>query len=330
MEPDLVGHVADGAHSDDDAVSVGCAVVVEQVVVGADLGIDLGHVLLDDGGQSVIDRVAGLTMLEEDVAVLVGTAHLGVLGVQRVLAELLDSLHVAHFLQVGVVPLLDLLILVRGAEAVEEVQEGNVALDGAQVCDRGQVHDFLDGALSQHGEAGLAAGHDVAVIAEDVQRLGRDGTGRYVKDAGQLLSCDLVHVGDHQQQTLGSGEGGGDSACTQCAVNSACGAGLRLHLDDLDLVAEDILLACCGPLVHRISHRRRRGNRIDGSNVGKRISYMRSRGVAIHGLLCSRHFSSSITFYWAAHRAGTVCAGWLPEGYLQNHAPSAGPACGKA
>ena len=32
----------------------------------------------------------------------------------------------------------------------------------------GQIHDLLDVALAQHGEAGLAAGHDVGVVAENV------------------------------------------------------------------------------------------------------------------------------------------------------------------
>ena len=57
-------NVADGAHSDDDAVSVLGAVVVEQVVVGAQLFVDLGHVLLNNGRQSLVSGVAGLTMLE--------------------------------------------------------------------------------------------------------------------------------------------------------------------------------------------------------------------------------------------------------------------------
>ena len=291
---DFVCNVTDRTHSDHDAVCVGSAVVVEQVVVGSQLLVDLSHVLLDDCGQSVVDRVAGLTMLEEHVAVLVGTAHLGVLGVQSLLAELLHSLHVAHFLQIGVIPLLDLLVLVRSTEAIEEVQEGNLALDCCQVGNRGQVHDFLHAALDQHCEAGLAACHDVAVITEDVQGLGSNGTCRNIEHAGQLLSSDLVHVGDHQQQALRSGEGGGNSTCTQRAVNCAGCAGLRLHLDDLDLVAEDVLLTCCGPLVHRVSHRRRRGNGVDGSHVRVGICYMSGSGIAIHGLLCSRHFSSSI------------------------------------
>ena len=227
-------------------------------------------------------------MLEENVAVLVGAAHLGVLGVQRILAELLHSLHVAHFLQVGVVPLLDLLVLVRGTEAVEEVQERHLALDRCQVSNGGQVHDLLHAALSQHSKTGLTAGHDVAVVTEDVQGLGSNGTSRHIKHAGQLLCCDLVHIGDHQQQALRGGKGGGNSTSAQGAVHCTGCTSLRLHLDDLDLVAEDVLL------VHRVSHRRRRGNGVDGSDVRVGIGYMGGSGIAIHRLLCSRHFSSSI------------------------------------
>ena len=49
-----------------------------------------------------------------------------------------------------------------------------------------------------------------------------------------------------------------------------------------------------GPLVHRVSHRRRGGNGVDGSHVRVGIRYMGGSGIAIHSLLCSRHFSSSI------------------------------------
>ena len=290
----FLGNVADGAHSDDNAVSILGAVVVEQVVVGAQLLIDLGHVLLNNGGQGLVSGVASFTMLEEDVAVLVRTAHLGVLGVQGLSTELLDSLHVAHFLQIGVVPLLDLLDLVRSTEAVEEVYERNMTLDGRQMSHGRQVHNFLRVALSQHGEAGLTDSHNVAVVTEDVQGLGSNGTGRHVKDAGQLLGCDLVHVGDHQQQALRGGEGGGDSTSAEGAVYGAGSTGLGFHLNNLDLVAEDVLQASSAPLVNSVGHGAGGGDGVDGSHVGECISYMRRSGIAVHRLFCSGHFSSSV------------------------------------
>jgi hypothetical protein len=48
---------------------------------------------------------------------------------------------------------------------------------------------------------------------------------------GQLAG-DLVHVGDHQQQTLAGGEGRRQRAGLQRAVHRAGGAAFRLHLDD--------------------------------------------------------------------------------------------------
>ncbi len=108
---------------------------------------------------------------------------------------------------------------------------------------RRQVHDLLDIALAQHGEAGLAAGHDVGVVTEDVQRLSGHGTGGHVEHGGQLLGRDLVHIGDHQQQALGSGIRGGQGAGAQRTVDSAGGAGLGLHFHHLDLGAEDVIVA---------------------------------------------------------------------------------------
>ena len=194
---DFLCDVADGAHGDDDALCVRCAIVVEQLVVGAELGIDLAHVLLDDLRQSVVVAVAGLAMLEERVAVLVRAAHSGALGVQAVVAEGSHCVHVTHFLQVIVVPDGDLLDLMGRAEAVEEVDERDAALDGGQVRDRGEVHDFLRVGLAEHGEAGLTAGVDVGMIAEDIQRMGRDGTRGDMEDGGQQFTGDLIHVRDH-------------------------------------------------------------------------------------------------------------------------------------
>ena len=74
--------VADRTHSYDYVLSVSCAVVVEGLVVGADLLVDLVHVLDNNLGYSVIVLVAGLACLEEDIVVLSGTAGYGVLRVE--------------------------------------------------------------------------------------------------------------------------------------------------------------------------------------------------------------------------------------------------------
>ena len=285
----FLGDVADGAHRDDDAVSVRCAVVVEQLIVGAQLGVDLAHVLLNDSRNCLVVLVAGLAVLEEDVAVLVGTAHGWVLRVECAFAECFYCIHVAHLFEVFIVPNLDLLDLVGGAEAVEEVDERNAALDGSQVRNSAQVHNFLRVCLSQHGKAGLAAGVNVGVVAEDVQRVGSNGSRGNMEYRWQQFAGDLVHVRDHQQQALRRGVGGGQRAGVQRAVYSTCGASLRLHLHYLNGGAEDVLLSLCRPLIHIVSHRAGWSDRVDTGNFGKRVGYIRGRVVAVHGFHRSSH-----------------------------------------
>ncbi|VWM24354.1 Uncharacterised protein [Collinsella intestinalis] len=279
---DLLERIAEGAHAHDHAVGVAGAVVVEQMIVGAELGVHLVHVGLDDGGQRVVRAVAGLAVLEEDVAVLMAAAGRGMLGVERVVAERLDGVHVAHVLEVLVIPHGDLLDLVRGAEAVEEVDERRLAGERGEVGDGREVHDLLDVALGEHGKTGLAAGHDVGVIAEDVERVGGDGAGRDVEDARQALARDLVHVRDHEQKTLRCRVGGGEGASAQGAMHGAGGAGLGLHLDHVHGRAEDVLLALSGPLVDMVGHGAGRRDGIDSRHLGVRVRNVRGGLVAVH------------------------------------------------
>ena len=289
----LLGHVADRAHGNDDALGVFGAVVLEQAVTGAQLLVHLAHVLFHHGGHGVIELVAGLAVLEEDVTVLVAAARSGVLGVQRMVAERLHGVHVRHFLQVVVIPHFDFLDLVRGAEAVEKVQEGHAALNGGKVRHCGQVHHFLGVRFRQHGKARLTAGIYVGVVAEDVQRMAGHRAGRHMEHRGQQLARNFVHVRDHQKQALRRGKRSGEGACGQAAVHGARRARLRLHLHDLHFGAEDILLVRRAPLVHHVGHRARRGDGVDAGNLCERICHMRRSGVAVHRFLQSWHFSSS-------------------------------------
>ncbi len=134
---------AGAAHRDDDMLGVGRAVVVEELVVCADLGVDLVHILLDDFGQGVVEFVPGLLGLEEDIRVLGRAALYGVVGVQRIGAEAVDVAPVDELRQILVAPHGDLVILVGGAESVEEVQERDSGLEGGQMRDSAEVHNLL-------------------------------------------------------------------------------------------------------------------------------------------------------------------------------------------
>ena len=202
---DLLCNVADGSHCNDYAVCIWSAVVVEELVVRSKLGVDLAHVVLYDFWKLVVVLVAGFSVLEEDVSVLVASPHVWVLWVECVCSECLDCIHVAHVLEVLIVPYCDLLDFVACAETVEEVDERNLSCECCKVCNRCKVHDFLDVAFTEHCETCLAACHDVAVVAKDVQGMCGDCTCAYVEHAWKLLRSDLVHVWNHKKKSLGCG-----------------------------------------------------------------------------------------------------------------------------
>ena len=118
--------------------------------------------------------------------------------IQRAGAELGNLLGREQLGHVLISDLVDLLNLVRGTEAVEEVQERHGALQRGDMGDERHVLRLLNGVGSQHRKAGLAAGHHVGVVAEDRQRVVSQRTSAHVEDAGQKLAGDLVHVRDHQ------------------------------------------------------------------------------------------------------------------------------------
>ena len=105
-----------------------------------------------------------------------------------------------------------------------------------------------------------------------------------MEHCGQQLAGDLVHIGDHQQQALRSGVGGGQGAGCQRAVHSTGGTSLRLHLHNLNSVAKDVLAAGSGPLVHVVSHGAGRGDGIDASYFSERVADVGGSSIAVHGL----------------------------------------------
>ena len=286
---DLFRDVADGAHRDDHAVSVRRTVVVEETVVGAEFLVDLAHVLLDDPGDRVVVRVAGFSVLEEDIPVLGRAAEHRVLGVDGAGTERGDRVHIHHLGEIFVIPDRNLLDLVRGAEAVKEVDERHATLDRREVCDGAEVHNFLLVGLGEHRETGLTAGINVGVIPEDVQRVRSDATGRDMNDAGEQLAGDLIHIRDHQEQTLRRRVGGRQRTGSERAVYGTGGACLGLHLDDFHAFPENVsrrltenVLIGRRPGVGHLCHRAGRGDRVNRGDFRERVRYVRGCRVTVH------------------------------------------------
>ena len=95
----------------------------------------------------------------------------------------------------------------RGAEAIEEMQKRNARLQRGGMRDEREILRFLHGSRAEHRPTGRARRHDIAVIAEDRKRLRGQRARRDVKDRRRQFAGDLVHVRDHQEQSLRSGEG---------------------------------------------------------------------------------------------------------------------------
>ena len=126
---------------------------------------------------------------------------------------------------------------------------------------------LLNTAREEHRPTGRSGGHDIAVIAKNREALRGEAAGRDVKyDRGQFAR-DLVHVRNHQQQTLTGGEGCTQRTGLQRTVQRASRATLRLHLDHGWPRAPEVRFAFAGPLIGEFAHAARGGDRVDGDDL---------------------------------------------------------------
>ena len=289
---DFFRNIADRTHGNNHTIGIFGAIVIEQLVICAQLGVHRVHAIFHNLRQLIIMAVAGLAMLEEYVAVFVRTACRRMFRIQAMLAEVAHGIHIAQLFKVLVIPQSDFLDLMGGTETIKEVQKRHATLNGRQVCNCGEVHDFLHVTFGKHGKTGLATCHNVGMVAKDVKRLGCHGASAYMEHARELLGCNLVHVRDHQKQTLGSSVRCGQGARRQRTVHNTRCAAFRLHFANFDRSAEDIFLALSCPLVNIVGHRARRRNGVNACNFRERIGDICCRIVAIHGFKFSCHTSS--------------------------------------
>jgi hypothetical protein len=182
---------------------------------------------------------------------------------------------------------------VRRPEPVEEVDEGDPRLERGRVRDGGEILRLLNGSRSEQSPAGRADRHDVAVIAEDRQRMRGHRARGHVKDRRRELAGDLVHVRNHEEQALAGGEGGRLRPRLQGAMNGARRAPFALHVDDRRHGAPDVPAPLGRPPIGQLPHRRGRRDGIDCDHLTQLIRDVRGGFVAVHRHPWSVHRRSS-------------------------------------
>ena len=133
-------------------------------------GTDVFLHLVGRGGIEAVHRFAAL---EVDVGVLGRPAQHRPVGGQGPLAVGTDVLLGDEGAQQLIVDGLHLLNLMGGAEAVEHVQERQARAQAGAGGDGGKVAGLLHRGRAEHGTAGAAGGHHIAVVSEDRQALRR-------------------------------------------------------------------------------------------------------------------------------------------------------------
>ena len=161
---------------------------------------------------------------------------------------------VDHRPQIIIGQLFDLGDFMRGAEAIEEMQEWHTRFQRGSLGDQGHVMRFLHRAGWHHRPAALAGGHHIRVIPEDGQGMRGHRAGRNVEDRAGQFPGNFEHVGDHQQQALAGGEGGGQRAGLECSMHCAGCTALRLHFDHQGDSSPDILALDCRPIISKLTH----------------------------------------------------------------------------
>ena len=270
----FTGSIGSRAHEDDDAVGIVGTVVREQVIFAAGNLRNLAEVLLNHFGHCIVVGVASLTVCEERLGVLGRTTGDGALGREGTVAETLDVLFLDERTDVFLVHEFNLVILVAGAETIEEVHEWNAGFERCEVSHSRDVHDFLHTAFAQHGKTCLTASHHVLMVAEDAERVAGQCTCADVEDAGNEFAGNLIHVRNHQQQTLRGSERRSERTSLQRTVNGTGSTGFRLHFLHTYGLSPQVLTTAGSPFVNMLRHRRRRSDGVDGCYLREHVTHM--------------------------------------------------------
>ena len=177
----LFNYVRERTHGNDNRFCIFCAVVVKRFVrTASDFG-NLSHVVSNDIRHSIVEAVAGFSVLEVYIRVFCSAADFRFIRIQGTFAESFDSIPVNQFFEVIIIHNFNFLNFMRCTETIKEIDERKRAFQSCQVSDAAKIHDFLDIGFSQETAASSTGRHNVLMIAENAQCMVSQSTGSYVE-----------------------------------------------------------------------------------------------------------------------------------------------------
>ena len=133
-----------GAHDHDHPFRLGIARVFEQSIAPPGQCGELCHHPLDDARTGVVERVGCLARLKENVGVLCRAAQHGPIGSESTLAMRLNGRLEMKLRRSSSLSSSIFADLVRGPEAVEEMQERNARFQRGSMSNRRQIVRLLN------------------------------------------------------------------------------------------------------------------------------------------------------------------------------------------
>ena len=279
------------AHHGNHSLCVLRAVIFKQFIPPACELREAVHGALDDFGAGGIERIHRLASLEKNIGVLRRTAQNRMVRGQRACAMLEDIPLVDHRAKNVFAEKLDFRDLMRGPKAIKEMKKRDTRFERRGVSDHGEILRLLHRSRGEHGPAGCSRSHHVAVVPENRERLRCDRSRRDMENATRQLAGDLVHIRNHQEQTLRCRECRAEGASLQGAMNGSRRAAFALHLNDRRHCPPQVSYALGRPLVSPFPHRRRGCNWIEGDYFVERIGDTGNRFVCVNGLNLRCHQS---------------------------------------
>ena len=285
----LLNRLADRSHRNDDAVRILGTIIIKQMVLAAGDFCHLRHCLFHQLRQRMVILIGCLALLEIHIRILSRTTDDRMIRVQCAAAELLNSIPVKNLRKILIVHHFDFLDFMRRAESIKEINERNAAFNSDKMRYGRKIHNFLNACFRQHCAACLPRSHNILMIAKNIQGVRSQSTGADMEHARKQFAGHLVKIRNHQQEALRCRVRRGEGSCLQRTMYSSCSTCFRFHLDHANLLAEEVFLSMCRHLIHMLSHRRRRRNRINSRDIRKSIGDIGGSGIAVHGFHLFAH-----------------------------------------